>query len=95
MESLRSLVVEYQELGKQIKELKKLQADIKNRLASRLKPGEEKAGVTHVQQRRVSVSWSKVYDGLIELVPKTKLAQASKIKEENTKEYFISSFKEV
>lgn len=91
---VQELYAELQGIAEQRKQIAEREAYIKARLAAAVKPGQTRAGVTHMIRTGKSVSWSKVANEIIDrLVPKTKWQEATGIVDYHTKETEAHIFK--
>jgi hypothetical protein len=83
-----------QEINKQVKLLEEEERILKEKLSSSIPSGSSKAGIYHLERRGKVVSWSKVFNRVVEsFVPKSKLPKVETIVQEETKETVAHIFK--
>lgn len=84
-EKYSALMSERRELEKEVKALKAEEEAVKGLIVSLVPEGKEVGGVEHKVSEKVSVSYGKAFEAVVnEYVPKTKREQAKALKEEFT-----------
>lgn len=84
-EKYSALVQERREMEKEVKALKVEEEAVKGLIVSIVPEGKEVGGVEHRVSEKVSVSYGKLFEAVVEeVVPKTKRGRAEELKEEYT-----------
>lgn len=84
-EEYRDLLKKRKDAEQVVKELKEEEEVVKGLLVSLVPEGGEVAGVAHKIREKVSISYGKLFEAVIEeVVPKTKRGKAEELKEEYT-----------